>query len=127
MPYRSLDEDFQIYNIYYDLEGHPVKRTPIDHPYCYDEFVIYKSKDFDYHDNMDYSDRLLQWNRDAFGKAATTVWPDKFESQSFSNRSPEDINRFLNLYFGKEVKLTAILQGCNCSSGYPYWIFAYKE
>ncbi len=38
-----------------------------------------------------------------------------------------EINKFLNLYFGKEVQLTAVLQGCNIGNGFPYWIFAYKD
>ena len=31
------------------------------------------------------------------------------------------------MYLGKEVKLTAVLQGCNRSTGYPIWRFIYEE
>lgn len=113
--------------LYLDLSGKPIKRTPRTHPYSYDDFVLYKSEDFDPMDSMVYHDRMLQWDREAFGKAASEVWPDKSHSQMFYGREPADINRFLNLYFGKEVKLTAVLQGCNVGNGFPYWIFAYKE
>ncbi len=113
--------------LYLDLNGKPVKRTPWTHPYSYDEFVLYKSEDFDPMDSMVYHDRMLQWDRDTFGKAVSKVWPEAPGSQMFSGKSPVDINKFLNLYFGKEVKLTAVLQGCNLSNGFPYWVFAYKE
>lgn len=113
--------------MYCDLEGKPVKKTPRSHPYSYDEFVLFKSEEFDQMDCMVYSDRMLQWDRKTFSKAVREVWPDKPEGQMFSGKKPEDINRFLCLYFGKEVRLTAVLQGCNVGNGYPYWIFAYKE
>lgn len=113
--------------LYLDLNGRPVKRTPASHPYSYDEFVIFKSERFEKTDCMVYHDRMMQWSGSAFSKAVREVWPDKPHSQMFDGKKPADINRFLNLYFGKEVELTAVLQGCNVSSGYPYWIFAYKE
>lgn len=113
--------------LYFDLNGMPVERTPISHPYSYDEFVVFKSRRFEKTDCMVYHDRMMQWSGSAFAKAVCEVWPDKPQSQMFSGKRPADINRFLNLYFGKEVELTAVLQGCNVSNGYPYWIFAYKE
>lgn len=112
--------------MYLGLSGKPVKRTPQTHPYSYDEFVVFKSKRFDPMDCMVYHDRMLQWNRAAFSKAVREVWPDKPHGQMFNGRKPEDINKFLNLYFGKEVELTAVLQGCNIGNGFPYWVFAYK-
>lgn len=113
--------------VYLDLDGRPVKRTPRSHPYSYDDFVIYKSCDFKETDCMVYHDRMLQWDRKAFSDAAHEVWPEATGSQMFYGKTPMDINRFLNLYFGKEVKLTAVLRGCNVGNGYPYWIFAYTE
>lgn len=112
---------------YVGLDGKPVKCTPWTDPYSYDEFVLFKADDFNAMDSWVYSDRMLQWNRKEFEDAVHEVWPKKTGSQMFYNRKPEDITRFLSLYFGKEVKLTAVLQGCNVSNGYPYWIFAYRE
>ncbi len=112
---------------YCDLNGRPMERTPWSHPYSYDEFVIFKSERFDPMDRMVYHDRMLQWDRGAFSRAVREVWPDKPHGQMFSGKEPKYINRFLDLYFGKAVELTAVLQGCNVSNGYPYWIFAYKE
>lgn len=113
--------------LYLDLSGRPVERTPWSHPYSYSEYVIYKSKRFKQTDHMVYHDRLLQWNNIAFSKAVREVWPDEPHSQMFGGKNPADINRFLNLYFGKDVELTAVLQGCNIGNGFPYWVFAYKE
>lgn len=113
--------------IYRDLSGKPVKKTPRSHPYSYDDFVLYKSDDFDQMDCMVYHDRMLSWDREAFSRAVREVWPDMPQSHIFSGKQPEEINRFLDLYFGRKTKLTAVLQGCNQSSGYPHWIFAYKE
>ena len=110
-----------------NIDGVPVERTPYSHPYSYDEYVIYKDESYDKTDDWVYSDRLLQWNRTIFVNAVKAVWPGKSSSQMFYDKKPEDLNKFLSLYFGKKVKLTAVMQGCNISSGYPYWIFAYKE
>lgn len=114
------------FSLYFGLDGEPVRRTPHTHPYSYDDFVVYKSDDFDAAcSHWAYSDRLLGWDYGKFNSAAMEVWHN--QAQMFSGRAPEDINRFLNLYFGKEVKLTAVLQGCNASNGYPYWVFGYEE
>lgn len=37
------------------------------------------------------------------------------------------IEHFLSVYFGKSVKLTAVVQCCNQASGFPYWCFFYQE
>lgn len=116
-----------VVSLYYGLDGNPIERTPDSHHYSYDEFVVYKSEDFKPTDSMVYHDRMIQWDRKAFEDAVREVWPGKAGSQAFFKRTPADINRFLNLYFKKEVKLTAVLQGCNVSTGYPYWVFGYVE
>lgn len=113
--------------LYLDLDGKPIERTPETHPYSYQEFVVHKSQSFKKTDNMVYHDRLLQWNRKAFSDAVREVWPEMPESQMFYGKKPEDIERFLSLYFGEEVNLTAVLQGCNVGNGFPYWVFAYTE
>lgn len=128
MRKRYYDDYFgESVSMYCDLEGRPVERTPRSHPYSYGEFVLYKSERFDPMDCMVYHDRMLQWDRAAFSKSVREVWPDRPQAQIFSGKKPEDIGRFLCLYFGKQVELTAVLQGCNAGNGCPYWVFAYKE
>ena len=66
----GYDTDEYCGEVYLDLSGKPVKRTPWSHPYSYDEFVIFKSERFGPMDCMVYSDRMLQWDREAFSKAS---------------------------------------------------------
>ena len=116
----------QFFGQYLDLQGKPVKRTPETDPYSYDAYVTYKSNEFLPSDYWVYDDRMRQWDWDKYHNAAKEVWP-KGSPHYFYGKDPKDINKFLNLYYGKEVKLTAIMTGCNVSNGYPYWIFVYRE
>lgn len=109
------------------IDGKPIERTPESHPYSYDAFFEYMAPDYKESDSMVYHDRMMQWDGKAFRNAVASVWPDKAESQMFYGKIPEDVEKFLCLYFGKSVRLTGILRGCNVSNGYPYWIFCYKE
>lgn len=108
------------------LDGKPIEKTPYSHPYSYDEFVKWKSEDFVERECYAvYSDRLLQWDRKKFDKACQEVF--KNHGQMFGDRKPEDIEKFLSIYLGHEVKLKAIVQGCYLWNGFPYWAFLYKE
>lgn len=130
--------------VYLDLAGNPIERTPETYPYAYDAFAVYKSEDYKETDSKVYSDRLLEWDPSAFKAAVCEVWPETPESQMFSGKKPGDIQRFLSLYLKKthssstnpyakaswdkkDIKLTAVMQGCNVGNGFPYWIFAYRE
>lgn len=109
---------------YIDLDGRPVKRTKFDYPYSYDEYVQWKG-DYSKTDHAVYSDRIMRWDYDKFNKCCREVWGN--EGQRFDNRSPVDIEKFLSLYYEEDIKLTAVMQGCNASNGYPYWIFFYAN
>lgn len=121
--YRELED----YNIggYVDLEGRPVKKTPQSNPYDYDDYVIWKGNFDREKSHAVYSDRLVQWDTEKYHKC----WKEVFDGEGIfsANNNPSKINLFLNKYFGKEVKLTAILQGCNVSSGFQYWVYYYEE
>lgn len=108
-------------------DGERIMRTPSSYPYSYDPHFTWKSERFETTDRAVYSDRLFQWNSKAFNEAVAAVWPDDPVGQMFHSRNPVDIQRFLCLYFSKDVELTGVLQGCNVSNGYPYWIFAYRD
>lgn len=111
-----------------DWNGSPIKRTPTNCPYAFDEHFVWKSEDFDpTTSRAEYSDRLRQFDVVKYKSATEAVWPDMPGRDFFHDVKPEEVNRFLNLYFGREVKLTGILKGCNHSNGFPYWVFAYKE
>lgn len=109
-----------------DLNGKPIERTPLSYPYNYDEYVIWKDEIFNEEEcSAVYSDRLFQWDYEKYNKCCQEVF--KNQGQQFYEREPKEIEKFLGMYFEKEIKLTAITQGCNQSSGYPYWVFFYKE
>ena len=111
---------------YVDLDGNEIKRNPFSHPYNYDEYVIWKDENFDKEKySAVYSDRLYQWDLEKYNKCCQEVFEN--QGQQFYQREPKEIERFLSMYFDKEIKLTAVMQGCNQSSGFPYWIFLYEE
>ena len=110
--------------MYFNLDGEEVKRTPISHPYSYEPFVQWIDDYNKEKGHTVYSDRMFQWDSEKYNKCCDEIFGN--HGQYFDNRNPDKINQFLNKYFGKEVKLTAILQYCNVSTGFPYWRFIYE-
>lgn len=109
------------------LDGRPVARPPHEYHYSYDEYVLFRSKTFQPDDAVEYSDRLFQRDPGLFRRSMAEARPESPESQSFSRASSKEAEKFLSLYIGRPVELTAVLQGCNMSDGNPYWVFFYKE
>lgn len=108
-----------------NIRGERVERTVRDYPYSYDPFVVFKSGLWEWKDEAYYSDRLHQQEPDHYNKCCEAVWGN--HGQNFSRRKPEDIERFLRLYFRNErVILTGIEEGCNVGNGYPFWVFYIK-
>lgn len=108
-----------------NINGEVVKRTIFYYPYSYDAFVIYKNGYNKKKDSVIYSDRLIQMNYELYDSCCMQVFNNT--GHAFDGRKPEDIERFLSLYLGRNIKLTGIEQACNVSNGYPYWIFYYRE
>ena len=108
---------------YIGLDGKPVEKTPITHPYSYDAFCEYKTDDYQKTTDACFSDRMRQWDYDKFKKCVASVWPSNPDRQSFHGVLPEDVEKFLNLYFERETKLTAITQEYHKGHGYPIWCF----
>ena len=71
-----------------------------------------------------YSDRLYEWNPKKFFECQIAVWGDY--SQMFGSRKKSDIQKFLSLYFGRDLKLLKIECEENASNGYPYWVFHFR-
>ena len=108
-----------------DLDGNEIKRNPFTHPYSYDEYVIWKDENFNKEKySAVYSDRLYQYDYEKYNKCCQEVFEN--QGQRFDQRDPKEIEKFLSMYFDERIKLTAIMQGCNQSSGFPYWIFLYE-
>lgn len=110
-----------------DLYGNPIERTPYSHPYNFDQHVIWVSKKFDKSKiySAEYSDRMLEWDSEKFARCTQEVFGN--QGQSFDNRNPKDIEKFLIKYFGHDLKLVAIEKCCNVATGYPIWIFHFKD
>ena len=127
MIYDDYDIDIYGQNItpyYADLEGNEVKKNPITNPYNFDDYVEWKGN-YRQFDSAVYSDRLYQWDTAKYKQRYEQVF--KNQGQRFDSKNVNGIEKFLSLYFGKEIELTAIMRGCNQSSGFPYWIFFYRE
>jgi len=122
---RYCLNDGEIVPYFTDIHGRRAKKKPFNHPYDFDPHVTYLG---DYQKGKGtavYSDRLYQWDYKKFNSCCQEVFGDT--GQYFDNRKPEDIERFLSLYLGTNVKLTAIQKECNVSSGFPLWVFFYEQ
>lgn len=111
---------------FHNIKGKPIEKTPFSHPYSYEQYEIYKSNDWSETDSGAYSDRMMQWDLDKFTRCAKKAFGINC-GQYFNDKKPEDVETFLSLYFETKLKLTGIEQACNMWTGYPYWIFYYKE
>ncbi len=126
--YKSIDSSGKACGM--DCNGNPVERGMLEHPYTYTDHLIWV-KDGVYitmlpkNHSVVYSDRLWQWDHNKFDSCCQKIW--KNEGQYFDNRKPEDIEKFLSLYFNVEIELLKIGQVCNQNSGYPLWIFFYRQ
>jgi hypothetical protein len=76
-------------------------------------------------DQAVYSDRLLQWDYNKHNELCEKYFGNK--GQLWSNRDPKLIESFLCDYMGKPIKLTKIDKTENRATGYPIWIFFYRE
>lgn len=107
-----------------NIHGEFVERTIDEYPYSFDPFLIWKG-DYKETDTIVYSDRLYQWNSKKFNDSYGSLWGSN--GQSFSNKSPEEIEKFLSLYYGDNIILTGIEYTCNFSTGFPIWVFYFRS
>lgn len=107
-----------------DINGDPVRRPKSSYPYSYSRFVVWKGN-YKRTDSVVDHDRMMQWDIDKFSRCCKEAFGDK--GQMFYSRAPKDIEKFLSLYFGEDIELTGIEEGCNVSTGYPIWSFYYRR
>jgi len=97
------------------------------HPYSYDPYWIWKKGDVKVKGvNVDYHDRLQQWNWDRYRKAFDLVKEDGCTGD-INSFTQEQASMFMSHYQDKPCEVIAIAEGCNQSSGYPYWVFWYVK
>ena len=103
-----------------DINGKNVKKTKYSHPYSYDEFVVWRGGKNDTWDEAAYSDRLQQWDWKKYEELAKEAKRDLY-------KDPKVTQNFLRKYYSDpKLKLILIMEGCNASNGYPYWIVFWK-
>lgn len=109
---------------YVDWNDKPVERTPDKFRYSYDAYVIYKKSE-EYNQTV-YSDRLHQWDYEKYNRLSEKHFGN--QGQYWNNRDTDKIEAFLRDYYDKpELELIGIMEGCNASSGFPYWIFFFNS
>lgn len=108
----------------YDMEGNKIERTKEEYPYSYSPITIWIDSKVQANATV-YSDRLHRMDYKKYNRLCKEIWGD--ESQYFDDRQPKDIEKFLSMFFNREIKLVRIREECNQSSGYPYWRFDYKD
>lgn len=113
---------------YLDINGNPVKRNPRDYPYTYDPFVIYKGDDFSRDGNESfYSDRLSLWYDANEIKDLRNKYSIDHGDYFWAYNSVNMLNMFLTDLMKRHVRITAIIEHCNVSNGYPIWLVYFKE
>ena len=76
--------------------------------------------------NGDYSDRLFQFDSAKYDRCCMSAFGNK--GQYFGDRDPKAIQQFLSLYHERpQLRLEYVIEGCNPSSGYPYWVFGWSD
>lgn len=109
------------YGVYISPEGKPVEKTPRTHGYSYDPFVLMGDWKAEYEEGI-YSDRMMSWYYNKFSVACQLAFGNS--GQYFTGRSPEDIEKFLRIYFmSPKLELVKVIEYCNSRNGYPYWLF----
>ena len=111
------------------MDGKPIKRTPEEHPYSHDPYVVwFKTGDFSKDQGLTccYTDRLYQQD---FSRAAElTKKHFGNSSQHWDDRNPILVENFLREWADDpEIELTMIVHHVNFSSGYPLWSLHYTS
>lgn len=103
-----------------DEFGKPVKRTKMKYPYSYDGFITFRDGANSEVNCTVYSDRILHEPR--YNELCKKHFGN--EGQMFFDRSPKDIEAFLQDFLGyPKLKVIFIMEYCNVSSGFPLWRF----
>ena len=92
-----------------------------EYPYSYSEFFHFGNRIAVQGLDADYSDRLWQADPAKYEKLQALV------GCRFEQARPEQLDAFLSAYWGKPIVVAAFAEGCNPSSGYPYYIFWYAK
>lgn len=95
--------------------------TPECRPYNFSEYYLFNMKEKNTKYEAVYSDRMNQWDYEKFKRALDIVGSgmDWFD--------PNKAEKFMSAYYGRAIEVAAMARGCNQSSGYPYFIFWFRD
>lgn len=97
--------------------SHRENRTKEDWPYSYsDHYLVGTAAKGD---SAVYSDRLHQWDHVSFSRA--------YARTGDYTKSLRKASDFMTTYYNKPITVSAVAEGCNVSSGYPYWVLWFHE
>ncbi len=98
---------------YRDLNGNIVRNNPIEEPYGYDTYVIYKSPFFKKTDT-EYCFGSCpcdsEENVNALSQMGLKLYGSPYERLCCENH--QQVETFLSIIMGRKVKCTAITKGC---------------
>lgn len=98
------------------------RRTKSEAPYGYSEFYLAGGPEGRaLATDAVYSDRLYQWNSEKYAACSKAV------KQGWQSMSLKQASKWMSLYYGKAIEVTALAEGCNISNGYPYWIIWLRD
>jgi hypothetical protein len=126
ISYFDNQGNFISYHPAVDADGRQVERTKDKYPYSYDAFVTFQKRKPSKKTSVVYSDRIVQWDN----KKARKLMKKHFKTTGdyYYDRKPEEIEAFLRDYFSEpSIELIYIMEGCNVSSGFPYWVFGFEK
>lgn len=99
-------------------------RTRADWPYSYSDHFLWRdgSRESLKDAHAEYSDRMQQWDGDKWRGACAEA-----PRTQVTHWGQDACTKFLTAYFGRPVTACALSEGCNVSSGYPYWVFWFRD
>lgn len=95
------------------------------HPYSYSPFFHWK-KDWKQNDTCAYDDRMREWKYDLWNEVCAELPLMQHGIRRFEYQTPETLSKMLSKYCGEPVTCTALVEGCNVSNGYPYYVFYWR-
>lgn len=108
---------------YCDLEGNIVENNPMEYPYSYDPYVIYKSSDYKPTDVPFHCWEVMYSIKEEVDKALNQMGLKRFGPswEHLSWEVPQQVERFMGILMKQNITCTAIVKCCY-GDGNPYWI-----
>ena len=97
------------------------------HPDSYSPFFHWKASDRTVKDPCAYDDRMRQWKYDKWNEVCNALPPVQNGMRRFEYQSQETLSKMLSDYYGETLVCTALVEGCNVSNGYPYYVFYWRK